>query len=219
METRKHIKFDIPEWVNWLARESNGDLYGYRNKPNKGVATWCIGPVNVEQINCYLVSDDPSFYPQVKWSDEEPTAFKDGIALLNLDELDEIHFYPSEEVPSGKSELDTNEAIIALRNFGNTLTDIEKLRFGLKSMTEIRDGAENSPEPDMVNTPPHYKQYSFEPIDIITEVVKEYPPEIGFHIGTTLKYLFRGPFKGKQEEDINKAAYYLARAIKALTDE
>ena len=118
METKKYINFDIPEWVNWLARESNGDLYGYRNKPNKGVATWCIGSVNVGQINCYLVSDDPSFYPQVKWEDEEPTVFKDGITLLNPDELDEIHFYPSEEVSSGKSEFDTNQAITALQNFG-----------------------------------------------------------------------------------------------------
>lgn len=169
MEDKKYIKFDIPEWVNWLARESNGDLYGYRNKPNKGVASWCIGQVNVEQSNCYLVSDDPNHYPQVKWEDEEPKRFKDGI----------------------------------------TVTDVEALE----------DVFDDTTEPDMVNTPPHYKQYSFEPIDIITEVVKEYPPEIGFHIGTVLKYLFRSPFKGKQEEDINKAAYYLARAIKELTDE
>ena len=216
METKKYIKFDIPEWVNWLARESNGDLYGYRNKPNKGVATWCIGPVNVEQINCHLVSDDPNHCPQVKWSDEEPKAYKDGIILINPDELDEIHFYPSEEVSSGKSELDTNEAITALQSFGNTLTDNEKLRFGLKSMTEIREGTENPPEPDMVNTPPHYKQYTFEPIDIITEVVKEYPPEIGFHVGTTLKYLFRGPFKGNMHQDLAKSMYYLERANKEL---
>lgn len=170
MEDKKYIKFDIPEWVNWLARESNGDLYGYRNKPNKGSVSWCIGQVYVEQTNCYLVSTDPNHYPQVKWSDEKPKAYKDGI----------------------------------------TVTDIEVLG---------EDVSDDTPEPDMVNTPPHYKQYSFEPIDIITEVVKEYPPEIGFHIGTTLKYLFRSPFKGKQEEDINKAAYYLARAIKELTDE
>ena len=123
MEDKKYIKFDIPEWVNWLARESNGDLYGYRNKPNKGVATWCIGPVNVEQINCHLVSDDPNIYPQVKWEDEEPKAYKDGITL-----------------PYEPSELDTNEAITALQSFGNTLTDIEKLRLGLKSVNEIREG-------------------------------------------------------------------------------
>ena len=187
METKKYINFDIPEWVNWLARESNGDLYGYRNKPNKGVATWCIGSVNVGQINCYLVSDDPSFYPQVKWSDKEPTAFKDGNTLTDT-EVDDL----------------TDEK-------GEKITIEDALRWGFKTVNQIREG-----EPDMVNTPPHYKQYSFEPIDIITEVVKEYPPEIGFHIGTTLKYLFRSPFKGKQQEDLAKAEYYLQRANKEL---
>ena len=211
-----NVKFDIPEWVNWLARDRNGALYGYRLMPIRCYDMWGSGEYVNDASNSIFITEDPNHYPQVKWSDEEPKPYKDGSALLNPDELDEIHFYPSEEVSSGKSELDTNEAIIALRNFGNTLTDIEKLRFGLKSMTEIREDTENPPEPDMVNTPPHYKQYSFEPIDIITEVVKEYPPEIGFHIGTTLKYLFRSPFKGKQLQDIEKAEYYLQRAIKEL---
>ena len=199
-----NVKFDIPEWVNWLARDNNGALYGYRKKPVEGLDMWGVtGDSNdSEEVVVSFITDDLEYYPEVKWSDEEPTAFKDGITL-NCE----------------PSELDTNEAITALRNFGNTLTDIEKLRFGLKSMTEIREGTENPPEPDMIQNPPHYKQYSFEPIDIITEVVKEYPPEIGFHIGTTLKYLFRSPFKGKQQEDLAKAEYYLQRAIKELTDE
>ena len=315
-----NVKFDMPEWVNWLARDRNGALFGYREKPMKCSTVFGASEAyTAGKPNLRFITSDPNHYPQVKWSDEEPKPFKDGITLLNPDELDEIHFYPSEEVSSGKSELDTNQAITALQNFGRyfnellepveeelevgsvkfdipewvnwlardengsiygyrnkprkhisswsigtvcvdtntwfvgnnpnnypqvkwsdeeptplkdgiTLTDTEAddltdekgekitiedaLRWGFKTVNQIREG-----EPDMVNTPPHYKQYSFEPIDIITEVVKEYPPEIGFHIGTTLKYLFRGPFKGKQEEDINKAAYYLARAIKALTDE
>ena len=210
-----NVKFDIPEWVNWLARDENGSLYGYRNKPRKPIGSWSIGTVCAD-TNTWFVGNNPNHYPEVKWSDKEPKQFKDGITLLNPDELDEIHFYPSEEVSSGKSELDTNEAITALQNFGNTLTDNEKLRWGLTTMTEIREGTENPPEPDMIQNPPHYKQYTFEPIDIITEVVKEYPPEIGFHIGTTLKYLFRGPFKGKQQEDLAKAEYYLQRANKEL---
>ena len=213
-----NVKFDIPEWVNWLARDENGSLYGYRNKPRRPIGSWGIGTVCAD-TNTWFVGNNPNHYPEVKWSDKEPKQFKDGVTLHNPDELDEIHFYPSEEVPSGKSELDTNEAITALQSFGSTLTDIEKLRFGLTTMNGIREGMDNTPAPDMVNTPPHYKQYSFEPIDIITEVVKEYPPEIGFHIGTTLKYLFRSPFKGKQQEDLQKAEYYLERANKELTDE
>ena len=70
-----------------------------------------------------FITDDLEHFPQVKWSDEEPKAYKDGITL-----------------PYEPSELDTNEAIIALRNFGNTLTDIEKLRWGLKAVNEIREG-------------------------------------------------------------------------------
>lgn len=111
------VKFDIPEWVNWLARDENGSIYGYRNKPRKHISSWSIGTVCVD-TNTWFVGNNPNIYPQVKWSDEEPTTFKNGIALLNLDELDEIHFYPSEEVPSGKSEFDTNQAITALQNFG-----------------------------------------------------------------------------------------------------
>ena len=215
-----NVKFDIPEWVNWLARDRNGALFGYREKPMKCSTVFGASEAyTAGKPNLRFITSDPNHYPQVKWSDKEPKAYKDGITLLNPDELDEIHFYPSEEVSSGKSELDTNQAVTALQSFGSTLTDIEKLRFGLTTMNGIREGMDNTPAPDMVNTPPHYKQYSFEPIDIITEVVKEYPPEIGFHIGTTLKYLFRGPFKGKQQEDLQKAEYYLERANKELTDE
>ena len=198
-----NVRFEIPEWVNWLARDNNGALYGYRKKPVEGLDMWGVtGDSNdFEKVVVSFITEDPNYYPQVKWSDEEPTPFKDGIILTN-----------------GFSELDTNEAITTLRNFGNMLTDSEKLRFGLTTMNEIREGTENTTEPDMVNTPPHYKQYSFEPIDIITEVVKEYPPEIGFHIGTTLKYLFRSPFKGKQQEDLAQAEYYLQRANKEMSE-
>ena len=136
-----NVKFDMPEWVNWLARDRNGALFGYREKPMKCSTVFGASEAyTAGKPNLRFITSDPNHYPQVKWSDKEPKAYKDGITLLNPDELDEIHFYPSEEVPSGKSELDTNEAITALQNFGNTLTDIEKLRFGLKSMTEIREG-------------------------------------------------------------------------------
>ena len=183
------VKFDIPEWVNWLARDANGSLYGYRNKPRKHISSWSIGTVCVD-TNTWFVGNNPNHYPQVKWSDEEPTTFKDGITVTDT-EVDDL----------------TDEK-------GEKITIEDALRWGFKTVNQIREG-----EPDMVNTPPHYKQYSFEPIDIITEVVKEYPPEIGFHVGTVLKYLFRSPFKGKQQEDLAKAEYYLQRANKELTDE
>ena len=118
MEDKKYIKFDIPEWVNWLARYKSGALYGYRLMPIRCYDIWGSGEYVNDTSNSIFITEDPNHFPQVKWSDEEPTAFKDGITLLNPDELDEIHFYPSEEVPPGKRELDTNQAITALQNFG-----------------------------------------------------------------------------------------------------
>ena len=181
-----NVKFDIPNWVNWLARDKNNGLYGYFSKPEKFATLW--GVTGSDDYGLSYIGSDLEHYPQVKWEDEEPKPFKDGITLT---------YEPS--------ELDTNEASITLANYG---------RFAEDAPT-----TEPIPEPDMIQNPPHYKQYTFEPIDIITEVVKEYPPEIGFHVGTVLKYLFRSPFKGKQEEDLEKAKYYLERAIKELTDE
>ena len=69
------------------------------------------------------------------------------------------------------------------------------------------------PVEDVVNKPRHYNQYSFQPIDIIEEVTKEYSQGIAFHIGTAIKYLMRAPFKGKLVEDLRKSVYYINRAI------
>ena len=69
------------------------------------------------------------------------------------------------------------------------------------------------PVEDVVNKPRHYNQYSFQPIDIIEEVTKEYSQDIAFHIGTAIKYLMRAPFKGKLVEDLRKSVYYINRAI------
>ena len=73
--------------------------------------------------------------------------------------------------------------------------------------------------PDMVQKPPHYNKFSFQPIDIIDEVTNYYEGSTAFHIGTVLKYLCRAPFKGKLLEDLKKANYYLTRAIEEMEEE
>ena len=73
-------------------------------------------------------------------------------------------------------------------------------------------------EPDMIQNPPHYNKFSFQPIDIIAEVTNYYEGSTAFHIGTVLKYLCRAPFKGKLIEDLKKANYYLTRAIDEMEE-
>lgn len=75
-----------------------------------------------------------------------------------------------------------------------------------------------SNEPDMIQKPPHYNKFTFQPIDIIAEVTNYYEGSTAFHIGTVLKYLMRAPFKGNLLQDLQKAAYYLQRAIDEMEE-
>lgn len=64
---------------------------------------------------------------------------------------------------------------------------------------------------DMVDHPPHYNTGKFEVIDVLADTLGE-----GFEkfcIGNALKYLMRYEHKGKPLEDLEKAAWYLNRAI------
>ena len=62
--------------------------------------------------------------------------------------------------------------------------------------------------PDMVNHPPHYKVSGIEVIDYIES------KELGYHLGNVIKYVSRAGLKdGKVMEDLQKAQWYLNRAI------
>lgn len=72
---------------------------------------------------------------------------------------------------------------------------------------------------DNVNHPDHYTQFSFEAIDIILEVVAEFPKNVVYQLGNTLKYILRAPFKHNTIEDLKKGAWYLNNAIEVLEEE
>jgi len=60
---------------------------------------------------------------------------------------------------------------------------------------------------DPVNHPPHYTSHAsgVECIQI-TE-------HMGFNLGNALKYIWRADLKGNAKEDLEKAAFYIAREI------
>lgn len=61
---------------------------------------------------------------------------------------------------------------------------------------------------DMVNHPDHYsKGRKYEPIEVIEDW------NLGFHIGNAIKYISRVGRKGDAIQDIDKAIWYLQRAI------
>lgn len=60
---------------------------------------------------------------------------------------------------------------------------------------------------DAVNHPAHYTMGSIEVIDAIEAW------ELGFCEGNVVKYVARAKHKGRELEDLKKAAWYLARRI------
>lgn len=70
-------------------------------------------------------------------------------------------------------------------------------------------------EVDMINRPPHYALYKYEPIEVLDEWFGENsksPSPLAWQVG---KYLARHKHKGKPLEDLKKAQYYLNRLIKS----
>ena len=86
---------------------------------------------------------------------------------------------------------------------------------GIKGNGEVIEDLQND-DTEEVNHPSHYNQYTFEAIDIIDEVAPKYPIEVAMEIGNAIKYLLRAPFKGRLIQDLNKAVWYINRAIENL---
>lgn len=60
---------------------------------------------------------------------------------------------------------------------------------------------------DSINHPAHYTMGTIEVIEVIEDW------NLGYHLGNALKYIGRARFKGKEEEDIKKAIWYLQRYL------
>jgi hypothetical protein len=66
---------------------------------------------------------------------------------------------------------------------------------------------------DAVRRPAHYTKGDIEVIEFIEQVIRDYPPDIAHHIGCIIKYVARAPHKGAFQQDLEKAEWYLRRAI------
>lgn len=96
--------------------------------------------------------------------------------------------------------------------------EIEKnyeIIFGNASETN-EDKAESKTE-DMVNHPSHYTSGGVECIDAITSALSSYEDSVdSWLVGQVIKYLWRAPLKGKYDEDIKKAQFYLNRLAEKI---
>ena len=96
--------------------------------------------------------------------------------------------------------------------------DIEKnyeIIFGKAS--EAKDEKVEKKSEDMVNHPSHYTHGGVECIDAITSALSSYEDSVdSWLVGQVIKYLWMAPLKGKYEEDIKKAQFYLNRLVEKI---
>lgn len=69
-----------------------------------------------------------------------------------------------------------------------------------------------TPSDSVVDHPKHYNVGKIEVIDAIEDW------KLGFHEGNVVKYVARAKHKGRELEDLQKAAWYLQRRIEQLTE-
>lgn len=58
----------------WIARDKDGELWVYEQKPIKKGDVWGISSMEDECILIY--EDDTELFNDIQWSDEEPTEIK-----------------------------------------------------------------------------------------------------------------------------------------------
>lgn len=76
--------------------------------------------------------------------------------------------------------------------------------------TPAPENTNPTPDPvpfDTVNHPPHYTFGQYEVIDVIEDW------ELDYHRGNAVKYIARAKHKGNEIQDLQKAVWYLNRAI------
>ena len=57
---------ELPNWVNWAARDKTGSLWMYEGKPTKETTYW-------DHSGGYSEVTDGGLYPSIKWTDPQPT--------------------------------------------------------------------------------------------------------------------------------------------------
>jgi hypothetical protein len=93
----------------------------------------------------------------------------------------------------------------------NAKADVQHKVFMMTSGASAKRLIKSSPVADNVNHPAHYKAGGIETIDFIEA------KSLDYHLGNVVKYITRSNLKGNKLEDLQKAQWYLNRAISNLS--
>ena len=106
-------------------------------------------------------------------------------------------------------------SFVCFSDWEDNPNDIEKNYEIIFGNNEDMD--EEKKSDDTVNHPSHYTHGGVECIDAITSALSSYEDSVdSWLVGQVIKYLWRAPLKGKYEEDIKKAQFYLNRLVEKI---
>lgn len=83
----------IDDKYKWLARDKNGSLWAFNEKPKKDINDWCF-PANglpLQLVHAEAIKEIDERFSFIKWEDSEPIQITDIRNILALDSSDVIN--------------------------------------------------------------------------------------------------------------------------------
>ncbi|MEG0552033.1 MAG: DUF3310 domain-containing protein [Carnobacterium sp.] len=169
----------IDNEYKWLARDKDGQLVGFTEKPmkNTGIDEWVNSDISV----CDYVDETDERFSFIKWEDNEPIKISDIRNILAIDSSEVCTSVHGVE-PLGISIQDAVSSMMAIGNVG------------------LEDSN------DIISKPSHYIGINgLEVEQILAEFLPRFTDGYEAHrVGSAIEYLLRSPLKNG-EEDIEKA--------------
>lgn len=204
------------DFIAELSLSTGGLLYNYRQINGEGT-----------HIGTLLLEDDEEFgrnlcdyYYDLEVEDLQQLS-KEQYGLLSEDTVN----YDDDQLAKSYSEALSEE-----ENEGKTIGQLLDVEFGDinfvsdvdKELSTISSKSLSFVEKDldkdeMVHSPAHYNAGKYEVIDMLEVMAEGYEdPKVAYLVATAGKYLFRAPFKNNMKQDLEKAVWYLNRALTHL---
>ena len=204
------------DFIAELSLSAGGLLYNYRQINGEGT-----------HIGTLLLEDDEEFgrnlcdyYYELEVEDLQQLS-KEQYGLLSEDTVK----YDDDQLAKSYSEALSEE-----ENEGKTIGQLLDVEFGdinfvsddEKALSTISSKSLSFVEKDldkdeMVHSPAHYNAGKYEVIDMLEVMAEGYEdPKVAYLVATAGKYLFRAPFKNNMKQDLEKAVWYLNRALTHL---
>ena len=159
------------------------------------------------RVSCHILQNDPNTYAVfcealAHLVDERKVVQSGDLYTLAPDDRDAYQEYLDDLAPESRENVERMNA-----KTGDQLYELyHDPSYGMTAV-----GDDEVPGEDAVNNPAHYTQgRKYETIDVIEDW------KLNFHLGNVVKYISRAGRKGDRLEDLNKAAWYLARYIETL---